>query len=296
MVPSVSVSTTVRGFWHGDPLNALHWACLRSFRKNHHQFELFVYEDLEVPNGVQLRDANEVVPKENLFFLENSHSSKKDVAPFTDYFRLKFLNDFGGWWCDIDTICLSANFPAGERVWARQAPDYRPDSISNGQLYFKKGDWVVRKLFAACEEAMPNTKRRESLGPELISSVIAELELPLDMGASAEEFYPVRYIENFKLWLPEFYDEVKEKVESAVFLPIYQSFPARLGFSYRILPPDGSFLNEFIRNEAPELSGMTHDADEFRRAVRKWFRRNSAGSISRLSAVSKGDILGWLNG
>jgi hypothetical protein len=255
-----------------------------------------VYEDLEVPIGVRLRDANEVMPKENLFFLENSHSSKKDVAPFSDYFRLKFLHDFGGWWCDVDTICLSAKFPTGERIWARQAPDYRPDSISNGQLYFTKGDWVVRKLLAACEEAMANAERRESLGPELISRVIAELELPLDMGASAEEFYPVRYIENFKLWLPEFYDEVKEKVESAVFLPIYQSFPARLGFSYKKLPPGGSFLNEFIRNEAPEFSEVTHDADEFRHAVRTWFKHNSAWSISRLSAVSKSDILDWLNG
>jgi hypothetical protein len=96
--------------------------------------------------------------------------------------------------------------------------------------------------------------------------------------------------------LPEFYDEVKEKVESAVFLPIYQSFPARLGFSYKKLPPGGSFLNEFIRNEAPEFSEVTHDADEFRHAVRTWFKHNSAWSISRLSAVSKSDILDWLNG
>jgi len=290
-----SKRSLVRGFWHGAPLRALHWACLRSFLKADHAFELFTYQRLDVPNGVRLRDASAVLPKERMFFLKNRHTGQADVAPFADYFRLKVLYRYGGWWCDVDTICLSPELPSGERVWSRQAPDYRPSSVSNGQLFFKsKRDWVALQLLLTCEQSLNAFKRREDLGPELMSNVLGDLGLPLDMGATAAVFYPIRYIENFKLWLPEFADEVMEKIDSAIFLPIYQSFPTHLGFDYSKLPPVGSFLYHFIRQEAPEFPNIAHDADEFRRAIRIWLQNNRQWAISRLVSVSKDNIMEWV--
>jgi hypothetical protein len=276
------------------PLQPLHWACLRSFLKANHVFELFSYQKLDVPKGIHLRDAGDVVPKESMFFINNPSTGKPDVAPFVDYFRLKVLYEYGGWWCDVDTICLSPKLPTGERIWSRQAPDYRPNSVSNGQLYFQKGDWVARKLLSKCEKSLTGLTKREDLGPALMSRVLSKLGLPLDMGASADLFYPIRYIENFKLWLPEFSDEVFEKIKSATFLPVYQSFPTHLGFDYSKLPPLGSFLHSFIRREAPEFPGIAYDAEEFRRAVRIWLRNNRDWAIPRLKAVSREDIIGWV--
>ena len=285
----------VRSFWHGTPLRPLHWACLRSFLNANHTFELFTYGRLEAPKGVHLRDASTVLPEEKMFFFQNPHTGEEDVAPFADYFRLKVLYEYGGWWCDVDTICLSNELPRGKRIWSRQAPDYRPESVSNGQLFFRRKDRVARKLLHKCEKSLTDLKRREQLGPELLSEVLNDLGLPLDMGATAAVFYPISYVENFKLWLPEFYDEVLGKIGSAIFLPVYQSFPTHLGFDSSKLPPVGSFLYSFIRQHAPEFPNVAHEAEEFRTAIRIWLRNNHRAR-SKLMAVSKEDIVGWIEG
>ncbi len=291
---SQSKGAEVKGFWHGEPLSAVHWACLRSFLNEGHSFDLYTYQIMDVPDGVRLKNAAEVIPLSQIFFHNNIRTGMPDVAPFTDYFRLKVLYDYGGWWCDVDTVCLSEIFPKFPRVWARQAPEYRPDSVSNGQLFFNKKDWVAERLLRACEDSLAHIERRESLGPELISRILNELDLPLDMGATAATFYPLRYIENFKLWLPEFREEVKEKMEDAVFLPVYQSFPIHLGFNNKKLPPKGSFLHDFIRELAPEFPTFSHNTDEFRGAVQNWLRENQNWAISRLTSVSKDNILDWI--
>ncbi len=283
----------IQGFWHGEPLSALHWACLRSFLNAGHDFDLYTYEGINVPDGIQIRDAAEIVSKDQLFFFDNPHTGLPDVAPFADYFRLKLLFNRGGWWCDVDTICCSRRLPRFSRVWARQAPEFRPESVSNGQLYFKPRDWVLQHILRACEDTMKNVELRESLGPDLVSQVLGELGLPLDMGATATSFYPIRYVENFKLWLPEFHDEVTEKTQGAIFLPVYQSFPRHLGFDNSKLPPVGSYLHNFIRKHAPEFHLIAHDGDEYRAAVRKWFQSRDLLK-SRLLTVSKGDIVDWL--
>jgi hypothetical protein len=286
-------ATAVQGFWYGDPLAPLHWACLNSFIEKGLGFDLYTYQELTVPKGVRLRDAAEIIPREGMFFFPNPHTRQPDVAPFSDYFRLFVLQMRGGWWCDVDTICLTSDLPAGDRVWARQSPEYRPESVSNGQLHFAKGDSLLEVLIEEATNRKGAFPRRESLGPELFTTVLNRLALPLDMGATADTFYPVRFIEAFKLWLPEFRDEVQERTEGAVFLPVYQSFPTRFGFANDRLPPKGSFLRKFLRKHAPQFDGPCYGADEFRAAVRLWFNANPK-FLPQLRSVCEPDIETWL--
>lgn len=67
-------ATTVQGFWYGDPLAPLHWACLNSFLEKGLGFDLYAYQELAVPKGVRLRDAAEIIPKEEMFFFANPHT------------------------------------------------------------------------------------------------------------------------------------------------------------------------------------------------------------------------------
>ena len=286
-------TTTVQGFWYGNPLAPLHWACLNSFVERGLGFDLYAYQELAVPAGVCLRDANEIVPKEEMFFFANPQTGQPDVAPFVDYFRLLVLHRRGGWWCDVDTVCLTGTLPSGDRVWARQSPEYRPESVSNGQLRFNSKDPLLEILIEETRKRKANFARRESLGPELFTSVLNELGLPLDMGATADMFYPIRFIENFKLWLPEFNEEVRARVEDAVFVPVFQSFPARLGFANDKLPPKGSYLRKFQRKYAPQFDWPDYGTDEFRTAVRNWFLANPK-FIPMLKSVSEPNIESWL--
>ena len=256
---------------------------------------VYSYDRLDLPEGVILRDASEVVPRSLLFYFDNPKTWKPDLAPFADYFRLKLLVEKGGWYCDVDTVCLSAELPVGSRVWARECPELDIDSVSNGQLYFEAGDRVVMTLLRRCELLLPRLQRRESLGPMLFTSVLKELGLPGDMNATTREFYPLRWIEAFKLWLPEFAEEVEERLSGAIFLPVFHSFLLYLGLDPNKQPPKGSYLAALLEKFAPELEGPSHSATDIRDATKRWFNSNGAWAVRWLTSIRGPEVLRQLS-
>lgn len=277
--------TPVQGFWTGPPLTPLHWACLRSFVNCGHQFVLYSYETLAAPEGVCVKDARQIISEEEIFYFDNPETRTRDIAPFADYFRLRLLHDVGGWYCDVDTVCLSSRLPAGPRVWARQCPELNLDSVSNGQLFFEKGDPLVVALLEECEKRLSHIERRESLGPLLISSVLKAWNLPRDMGATAATFYPIRWIEVFMLWLPEFRVAVEERLKGAAFLPLYQSFPVYIGLDPQKRPPAGSYLSSLLNSFEPEAADQGQDADDVRALTRRWFHSQGSWAVEWLTAI-----------
>src|SRR5262249_41962000 len=197
-MPSISsepsaARATVQGFWSGPPLSNLHWACLKSFLRLGHQFILYSYENISVPEGVHREDANIVVPHHQIFYFQNDTTKQSDIAPFADYFRIKLLHELGGWYCDIDTICLTSELPQASRVWANQCPELKNDSVGNSQLFFRTGDPILQTLLDRCRASIPRLMSRESLGPPLLTSTLQELHLPKDMAANVDTFYPIRW-------------------------------------------------------------------------------------------------------
>lgn len=93
----------IQSLWIGDRLSTLEVLCIRSFLANGHEFHLYSYskEVKEMPPGTVLKDANEIVPAEKVY---------KDVAgvytSFANWFRYKLLYAKGGWWVDMDVVCL----------------------------------------------------------------------------------------------------------------------------------------------------------------------------------------------
>src|SRR5680860_790579 len=104
--------TVFQGFWHGPPLGVLRSACLRSFTELGYRFHLYTYERVDVPAGVLLMDAKEIIPFEEMFYYRNPITGRDDLGPFSDLFRFRLLDMRGGWWTDIDTVCLSSDIPS----------------------------------------------------------------------------------------------------------------------------------------------------------------------------------------
>lgn len=281
----------VQGFWSGSRLSAINRACLRSFIGRGHQYVLYSYDAPNVPDGVIVRDANEILPSNSIFHFQNPATHSEDIGPFADYFRLKLLVERGGWYCDVDTVCLASELPIGTRVWAREALEFETNLVGNGQLFFEAGDPIATLMLNRCESMLSNFDRREALGPVLLSSVVGELGLPQDMYATPQEFYPLRWIESFKLWLPEFTEEIEERVKHAVFLPVYQSLPKYIGLDISRIPPKGSYLGRVVDDFAPELTGGRYDADEVRDAIRRWFKSAGPWATRQLVSIRGTDVL-----
>ena len=270
-------------FWSGPPPSPIHWACVNSFVRNGFDVQLYSYDVRVVPSGVALCDARQVVPEEEIFLFNNPFSGTGDIAPFVDYFRLKLLTKFGGWYVDMDTICLSADIPRGERIWTKESP--QDDVVSNGIIQFNKDDPVLEAMNKRSELVIkqPNSiNTREDLGPYLITETIKGLDLPLDMGGSWDLFYPISWHEVFKFWLPEYYDELKERTRGSIFVSLYNSWNVYAGFDAARLPPTGSYLREFVDRFVPSdntFRGVTvtrseYDAMELRRLASIWLLQN----------------------
>lgn len=103
----------VNSLWIGSRLSSLEMLTLNSFLSAGHTFHLWVYEELDndLPEGVLLKDANEIIPVNKVYQRKktdptNNLGANSFGSPFSDLFRYKLLYLKGGWWVDMDITCL----------------------------------------------------------------------------------------------------------------------------------------------------------------------------------------------
>ena len=136
----------IKSLWIGEPLSNLEKLCIQSFMNNGHEFHLYVYEHVKnIPDGCIIKDGNEILSSDKIFYV-----NKNRIAPFSDYFRYTLLYKKGGWWVDMDTLCIKLF-------------NFKQDIVfSNGQLdgggvcdisplKFPAGHPVMQELATYCE-------------------------------------------------------------------------------------------------------------------------------------------------
>jgi len=108
----MTTQTIIHMFWHGPHLSRLERLCMTSFVANGHTVLLHAYEPpFGVPEGVQVADAADTMPRKHLFRERQNNS----IAAFADWFRFQVLYDQGGIWADTDVVCLKPlNYPRQE--------------------------------------------------------------------------------------------------------------------------------------------------------------------------------------
>ncbi|NDG27906.1 MAG: hypothetical protein EB120_12135, partial [Proteobacteria bacterium] len=95
-------ATALQTLWVGSSLKPLHTAALKSFLKYHTRLELYCYDLIDaVPEGVVLKDAAEILPKENIFPYKKG-PGKGSFSAFSNVFRYALLFKKGGMWIDTD--------------------------------------------------------------------------------------------------------------------------------------------------------------------------------------------------
>jgi len=270
-------------------LGVLYRACLRSFTELGHRFHLYTYEPVGVPPGVDLLDANDIIPFEEIFYYRNPITGSDDLSPFSDRFRFRLLGMRGGWWTDIDSVCLTSDIPEVQSAWAREFPEHSPSDIGTSQLALGVGSDLAHTLYTECLALSRSAfDRRESLGPNLLSRIIGERGLPCDNFGTTARFYPIRWIEAFKLWLPQFFDEISSKTADAKFLPLYQTVAKYQGIDVSRPPPAGSYLHHICeRFETTNGDGPRQDAATVLSNARDYFVEND-WAVDTMRAVPGG--------
>ena len=131
----------VQGLWVGGRLTELERLCVRSFCAHGHIFHLYHYDELQnVPkaDGLHLLNAEEILPRTKIF-----RHKTGTLAFFADHFRWELMRQRGGWWVDMDTICIRPFDFAEPVVFSH---DGRPNRLLNGMLKFPQGHFLAAIL------------------------------------------------------------------------------------------------------------------------------------------------------
>lgn len=149
------MNNVIQGLWIGNKLSNNELLCLNSYVKEGHDFHLYTYDDIpNIPKGIAILDANKIISREDIF-LDNAGS----IASFADWFRVKLLYEKGGWWVDMDTICLK-KFDMPDNYCISSERDYSLNFnvLNNGFLKFPKGDFFLERLLVQIEDKIDKSK------------------------------------------------------------------------------------------------------------------------------------------
>ena len=180
----------VNGFWYGSELGELEKLCINSWIKNGYEFHLWLYDDVEVPNGVVVKNANDIVSLDKYFTYSKGHTKNTPVA-FSNLFRAQLLYQRGGLYVDLDVLCLKPYEFNEQFVFSEQMDsgwDYHVAtcilySENKGERIFEDwSDWIITKK--------NKTITHGDLGPNLFTKLIIDNKLEKYV-LSKEYFCPV---------------------------------------------------------------------------------------------------------
>jgi len=118
----------VHSLWMGNKeLSPMQLLTLNSFSDMGAEFNLWVYEEIETKNiknikNIKLKDANKIINREKIFKYPKEMMlgfGGDSFVGFSELFRYKILYEFGGWWSDMDVVCLKPLNEIKDDYWFR---------------------------------------------------------------------------------------------------------------------------------------------------------------------------------
>jgi hypothetical protein len=241
-------SLRVASFWHGPRLSALDAACLYSFVLSGFDVTLYSYDEVEnVPNGIRLADAEDVVKRE--FIGRFKVMGRASIPHFADYFRCCLFRKTGTAWIDSDILCLRPFSIETEKTFlAKQANDL----IGNAILRIHPADAMLSKLINSIEKIADNRDHRYGAsGPYLITEMYGSAGLA--DAFDPKYFFPIPSDKWWIAFLPSERLACEEACAEANVLHLWNNCVDESGIWKDILPPKGSFLNEQLTRRGMDV-------------------------------------------
>lgn len=231
------VTKTIRSFWHGSDFGLYEKLCASSFIAHGHEVEVYAYDPVCVPHGVQLRDAGEILPRSELFAYKHG-PGQGSYAAFSNIFRYKLLLEKGGIWSDLDVLCLKPLF---------NLPDYfigRQDAaiLNCALMSLPQGSDFCERLYISAK-ALGQDVVWGQAGPKLLSQHFQLNPDPAITILPAEYFYPVPWNQALKLALSRKTHECNEDTKNSYCVHWWNEIYRRIAYPKDRLPPSESFLS-----------------------------------------------------
>lgn len=181
----------IQSLWIDAPFSNLERLCAQSFLDHGHEFHLYAYADIEgVPEGVVIKDGNEILKASELF--DGTWQRPSNLA---DYFRYTLLHQRGGWWVDMDLVCLKPFQFQESIVFAPRG--HTATAFNNFILCFPAGNALMSEMQKLCESRLAqkrNHRKRFSHGalggPTDFTKMVYKLDMQKHVVSSARFYNP----------------------------------------------------------------------------------------------------------
>lgn len=234
---------TFQSFWSGPPLSLYERLCLKSFLDHGHRFALYSFDaSIAVPDGVELRDARDILDPSEYFVYRNGFG-KGSPAAFANLFRYELLSRLGGWWVDADVVCLSPDIPLVKMFYAKQ----HDGQFNNAVLHFPPWHPVMLRCLAETRRIGRNVVWGQT-GPALLTAVMGQICAGREI-APTRLAYPVPVGNALAVLRPERTQWVMELTRPSWFLHLWNEVLKARHVDKNSRPPAGSFLESlFVRH------------------------------------------------
>ena len=243
-------SNTANFFWEGSLTN-YEAASINSFVNNGFKVNLWSYGQKtfsKISEKVNIKNASDILSMELLDKL-NQNYQKANYSSFSNLFRYKLLDIYGGWWFDTDCLCQK-NVKYFENLISNR--DYvlgleKKDYVGSAVMYFSNTELlneIEDNAYKLINENKYKLKWGE-IGPDLITEVVIKNGL-IETVLSPNYFFPVSPNKIQELFDPKINKEEISKLNDSYVCHTWNEMFRKYDINKKVFPPQGSFLyNQF---------------------------------------------------
>jgi hypothetical protein len=224
--------------------------CIQSYLKQGIEFDLYAYDKrlhdaeewgwLRCPSWFSVFDAEEIAPESKIALFPWA-------SIFSDYFRYALLAQKGGWWVDMDTICLHPFECGGENGFTEYA--FARDNIDQ---YYISG-FVMKApanapIMADAVKWIDGLSKEErdklghmDIGPYLLQKKVPEYGLS-NFVAEPYTFDPIPWNRITDIVKPEMTETLEAAIKNSALIHLRQSIWNESVNSCAGILPDGTKL------------------------------------------------------
>lgn len=242
-------------FWVGN-ISIYEILSIKSFIDNGFNVNLWTYQnsfeniDELAILDVNICDASKILDKK-LMYKFSQGKQKSNPASFANLFRLELLQKVGGWWFDLDCICIKdvSKFEAlalnKKYIFGLEYKNY----VGNSVLYFQDKTLLQDLIKRVYLEIDKNNYKFYwgQIGPDLISSFLLKTNL-INEAVEQKYFYDIPAKKfNSLLKVREEYQEVQTYFDKdALVCHIWNEMFKKHIYNKNKLPPKNSILDKFF--------------------------------------------------
>ena len=253
MIENRNKPETANFFWEG-PISNYEIASINSFVKSGFSVNLWTYNQelfSEINTEVNIIDASNILKKDTLYQL-NQNYQKANYSSFSNLFRYKLLETYGGWWFDSDCFCHKE---VDEFVNLTKDREYvlgleKENYVGSAVMYFNDLS-LLKKIQERAYSVIENKNYRlrwGEIGPDLITETVISEGL-INTIFPPDYFFPISPTNIQALFNSKISIDDKDKINQSFTCHTWNEMFRKYNINKTIYPPRNSYLfNQFHIN------------------------------------------------